>query len=404
MAKGQSPFWWEEDGLRCPAKGWRFSGLAIRDVVKGEETPAYLYDFARVQANVTRLRTALERLDQPTRLFYAMKSNRFRPLLEAMARAGNHGIDACSIREAERAVACGFLPGQITFTAHGVARREWEQLLRWPDLWVNADSLSDLEKIGTLAPGRTIGLRLNPAVGVGYRENPRLLYATGTEVTKFGLRREEIHEALRLAQRFGLRVEGLHVHSGCGYLTPQLPAFEQVLTFVAEVLTNLPQIKHVNLGGGLGIPLRDDDAPLDLDAWAMCVRTALADFGGEIWIEPGDYLVKDAGVLVVEVTQVLPRGSSRLVTVNAGFNVHHEPVFYDLPLHVVPVEARPGPWETATVAGNLNEVQDLWAKDLSLPPLEEGDLLAMFNAGGYGASMASDHCLRGHFTERLLGC
>jgi diaminopimelate decarboxylase len=106
--------------------------------------------------------------------------------------------------------------------------------------------------------------------------------------------------------------------------------------------------------------------------------------------------------LLLEVTEVEPRGERVFVGLNGGFNLHPEPVFYDLPLEPLPIVRRSGRRRRVTLAGNINEAHDLWARDTLLPPLAEGDVVALLNAGGYGASMASNHCMRGEFSELML--
>jgi diaminopimelate decarboxylase len=393
--------WWRREDLFYKGNQLHFAGAPVVSWLYGEQTPAYLYNWQRIQENIRRLREALQSTEKAYRIFYAMKSNRHAPLLTSLAQMGNVGIDACSHAEIEAALSCGFRDEHISFTATGVAREEWKQVLSHHALRVNADSLSDLEKIGNISPGRTVGIRLNPAAGIGYRQNPLLRYADADTLSKFGIPLEDITTAYAIAAKYDLKIDGLHIHSGCGYLSDQLPALQNILETLKPLWQQF-KIQSINLGGGLGIPLVTDDEPLDLNEWSAVLRSGLKGFDGEIWIEPGDYIVKDSGILVTTVTQSLVRRHHRYISVNAGFNIHPEPVFYDLPLHPLPTLQRPGEPSSAILAGNINEVHDLWAKNIVFPPVEEGDHIAFLNAGGYGAAMSSHHCLRGNFTERLI--
>ena len=119
-------------------------------------------------------------------------------------------------------------------------------------------------------------------------------------------------------------------------------------------------------------------------------------------VEPGDYLVKDAGMLVLGVVDVEPKRDVTFVSVDGGFNLAPEPAYYDLPCEPVACVLRDGAWGPVTIAGNINEALDVWARDKAMPPLAEGDRIALLNAGGYGAAMSSNHCMRGAFTEALL--
>lgn len=402
---GGSSDWWARPGLARDDSGeLRLAGRAVAAMARSSGTPVYLYDADRVRRNLARLREAMAGAGLRSRVFYAMKSNRNPSLLTFLRATGGAGIDACSPREVRRAVACGFPEEEISFTAGSLSDRDLDVLALHPGVIVNLDSLSAIERFGRRAPGREIGLRIDPGTGVGYGANDLLAYA-GTKPTKFGFSREALPGALDAARRAKLSVVGLHVHAGCGYLTPQLPAFGRVLDELVACLALVPGARRVNVGGGLGIPLVAGDEPLDLAAWASLVAGKLGGFDGELQVEPGDYLVKDSGILVVEVNSVEERRGTLFVGVDAGFNVHLEPAFYRLPLEPVPVRVPPAGAAgevTVTLAGNINEALDLLAEGVRIPRPEPGDLLALLNAGGYGASMASDHCLRGDFAEILL--
>jgi diaminopimelate decarboxylase len=396
-------YWWEREDLQYAAGALQFGGQDVAALARAAGTPLYLYHAARIRSNLRRLSRALESRSLDYRIFYAMKANRHAPLLTFLKLAGGCGIDACSPGELRLARQCGFREMEISFTGTSLSDADLGWLCRHPEVWVNLDSLSAIRRLGERAPGRAIGLRINPGLGVGYSTNERLRYS-GSKTTKFGIYRDRFPEALALARESGLRVTGLHLHTGCGYLTPQLPAWERILAATQWFIEQVPGLQHVNIGGGLGIPLVADDAPLDLEAWSEILARQLGRRGLQIWVEPGDYLVKDAGLLVLEANMVERKQETLFVGVNGGFNLHIEPAFYQLPLEVVPCRAPAfaAPLHRATVAGNINEALDLLAENVLLPAIEEGDLLAFLNAGGYGAAMSSNHCVRGEFAEHLL--
>ncbi len=371
--------------------GWRERG----------RTPLYAYHAPRVGANLARLRAALAGTGLRTRVFYAMKSNRFPPLLRFLRSSGGCGVDVCSPAELLRARRCGFAERAISYTGTAMSEADARCLARHPGVHVNCDSLASLRRLARLSPGRSVGLRINPGIGLGYRRNRQLRYA-GRTTTKFGIYREQFAAALDLAARSGLRVTGLHFHAGCGFLTPQLPALDQVLAAARDFIRQVPGLRYVNVGGGLGIPLVAGDAPLDLAAWGRLLARHFRRDKFEVWLEPGDYLAKDAGVLLLEVNTVERKQRTLFVGVNGGFNLHPEPAFYRLPLEAVPCRRSPAPRRRVTIAGNINEALDLLGEGVSLPLPREGDLLAFLNAGGYGAAMSSNHCMRGAFREVLL--
>ncbi|MDP0501498.1 MAG: diaminopimelate decarboxylase [Verrucomicrobiota bacterium JB022] len=394
-------FWWQRRDLAFGHEGLALAGQPLAELAEQEGTPLYVYSLARIREKVRQLQQALSTVDAARRLYYAMKSNRHPSILRLLAEETTVGIDACSPGEVRRALECGFVPERISFTGYAVSRSDWRQLLAYPGLRINCDGLSALREVGRQAPGRRLGLRLDPALGVGYRGN-RLVEYSGTAPAKFGIRADDLPKAREIAEEHGLVVEGLHCHAGCGYLGPQLEQWSTVLACVASCAAAFPALRYVNLGGGLGTPRQQGDERLDLAVWAEVVQRHFGGRGLEICFEPGDFLVKDAGVLILEVASIDHKAGVTFVGLNGGFNLHPEPAYYDLPLPAVPVAPREGAWRAVTLTGNINEALDVWARDLPMPPLEIGDRVALLHAGGYGAAMSSQHCLRGEFSEYVL--
>jgi diaminopimelate decarboxylase len=230
-----------------------------------------------------------------------------------------------------------------------------------------------------------------------------LLEYSGSIDTKFGIYKEQWPDALSLIEKHSLRVKSLHFHVGCGYSNRHLEAWEAALNVVLGFARILPTVQVVNLGGGFGVPHTAEDELLDLQRWSRLLERNLSGSGYTLAVEPGDYIVKDAGILVLTVNSVEVKGRTRFVTVDGGFNLHPEPVFYNLPCEPVPCILRENDEQIpVTVAGNINEALDTWARNLDLPLPLEGDRLAFINAGGYGAAMSSNHCMRGDFHEQLV--
>ena len=400
-ARAEPGFWWARDDLGYAGGRLQFAGTDVAAAAEAVPGPLFLYSAERVAANLMRLQDALRGVGRPTRVYYAMKANRFVPLLESMARGGRCGIDACSPDEVERALAAGFPARDISFTGTAVSNRDLDRLLAHPDLTINCDSLGQIRRIGERAPGRAIGVRVNPERGTGYASSERLTYA-GADVTKFGIYRQQWGEALAIARAHGLTVTSLHFHVGCGYLTTELDAWDAAVGAALGFLDDAPDVRTVNVGGGLGLPHRDGDRPLDLARWAAILARRFEGRNVTVAVEPGDYLVKDAGMLVLGVVDVEPKRDVTFVSVDGGFNLAPEPAYYDLPCEPVACVLRDGAWGPVTIAGNINEALDVWARDKAMPPLAEGDRIALLNAGGYGAAMSSNHCMRGAFTEALL--
>jgi diaminopimelate decarboxylase len=182
-----------------------------------------------------------------------------------------------------------------------------------------------------------------------------------------------------------------------------LPRFEWALRMLVDFAGRLPGLQVINVGGGLGARRREEDAPLAVDAWAGVLGEVLGPLGVTVACEPGTLLVDRAGVLIAEVNTVEEKWGTRWIGVDAGHNVNLYAAHYGLPMQVAHV-ARPlaDAVSEYSVAGNINESNDIFATDVWLPEVREGDLLALLPAGAYGSSMASDHCLRGWAAEVAL--
>jgi diaminopimelate decarboxylase len=404
-------WWWQRDDLLYRQQRLYFQNRDVAAFAAAAGTPVYLYGAARIAANVQRLRETLLALGVCHRIYYAMKANRYTPLLTWLKTLGWCGVDVCSPGELRLALQCGFNETEISYTGTAVADHDLAILAQYPEVWVNCDSISMIRRLGECSPGRCIGLRINPAFGLSYHDSQLLRYADHDQTTKFGIYREHFKEALALANRYGLVVQGIHFHAGSGYLNQQLEFWDQVLESAHWFLDQLTSPRLVNLGGGMGVPLMAHDESLDLHRWGEIVGRHFAHSDLCVAVEPGNYLVKDAGLLILQVTHVEYKRNRWFVGVDGGFNLYHEPAFYQLPCQPIacclrqeittsnqPTISR----QPLTIMGNINEALDLWAENVVLPGIQEGDYLALLNAGAYASAMMSNHCVRGEVNEYLL--
>ncbi len=395
---GSSP-WWERPDLRYRDGRLVFAGRDLASLA-ASGTPTYVYHAGRVLENLRRLREALAGAGVGHDIYYALKANRYPPLLDALRAHGACGIDACSPAEVRLALAHGFAEDDISFTGHAVSDRDLEALQSHPGVHVNCDAISTIRRLGRRSPGRGIGIRLNPGLGAGY--NDRLRYA-GSKPTKFGVYPDRFEEAIAAAASAGMTVDTLHFHVGSGYQGDALDVLGQVLQGAARILDAHPGIRRLNVGGGLGVRMAEADTAIDLDRWAGIVARCAVPRGLRVAVEPGDYLVKDAGLLLVQVNTLEEKSGVRFAGVDAGLGILNLWAYYGIPYVVAPVVPRPGARrERVTISGNINEAIDVLAEDVELPALEEGDFLALLNVGGYGAAAASNHCMRGEYREVLL--
>lgn len=407
--------WWQRDDLAFIDNELHFAGHRVQDLAEQFGTPVFVYSLARAKANLERLHNALcdagfsdkglkdNGSNANYRILYAMKANRFGPLLTSLKLSGLCGIDACSPQEVELAVSCGFSPADISFTAGSLSQEDYRVLNRYRDLNINCDSLHAIKTWGELRPGGSIGIRVNPGLGVSREGNERLQYA-GQAITKFGIYQEQFHEALTLAKQFNLTISRIHFHTGCGYLTEQIPQLDQVVSRCMWFVEQCDSIERVNIGGGLGVPHDAADGRLDVNAWARMLFKHFKNKPFKLDVEPGEYVMKDAGLLLLSKTYLEKKADTLFLGVDAGFNLAPEPAFYDLRFQPLPL-SRPAGQQTAekvTVVGNINEALDVFYRDALMPDMRDARYLTLINAGAYSTSMASNHCARGQHREYLL--
>jgi diaminopimelate decarboxylase len=394
--------WWVRPGLDIADGRLRVAGVDAEGLARDHGTPLFVYDRTRFAENARRLQAALASTGQPFILRFALKANPFPEVLEVFRGLGTPGspdsvgIDACSPGEVDRAIACGWAPAEISYTGTNVSDRDFAAILRHGGLHLNLDALSQIERYGRHAPGTAIGLRIDPGAGAGYNEH--LEYA-GDHPTKFGIELERIGDALEAANRHDLAIDTVHFHAGSGWLAKGLAGFERALIRAVEAVGVLRDaghdIREVNVGGGLGAPARQDELGVDLDAYAAVLARHLGPLGVTIGCEPGDYLSKDAAILLGEVVTVEHRRGVMFVGLDIGWNVNCSYFIYRFAQEFVLCRDAAAPrTETVTVAGHINEGGDVFAETYPMPPVREGDMIATLNAGGYLQAMSSTHCLR----------
>jgi diaminopimelate decarboxylase len=390
--------WWSRPGLEVRDGRLLVAGRDAEALARERGTPVFVYDLPRIEEQAWSLVGAFERAAVPFRLRLALKAQREPEVLAFVRGLGFVGIDVCSPREVRLALDHGWTPEEISFTGTNLSDRDLDAIVP-TGVHVNVDLLSQLDRFGRWAPGSTVGIRVNPRAGAASRPELAGLYTGGHRPSKFGILQEQLDDALAIARKHDLTIDTVHLHVGRGVLTDALPAFELAVERAVPMAERLVAAGHpiaeVNAGGGLGVPYDAVQAPLDVDAYAEVLRRHLGRLGVTIACEPGDFLTKDMGVLLAEVVSVDDRDGHRFVGVDAGFNVAPEHFIYEEHVPIVLCRAADGPAERAvTVAGNINEGDDLWGEDVALPELHEGDMVALLRMGSYNRSMHIDHCLR----------
>ncbi len=385
------------------------AGRDAEALAREHGTPLYVFDLRRIGEQAGALRAALVRAGLTPRVRLAMKALRDEPVLRylrGLAAPGAPaaiGLDACSPGEVEHALACGFLPEEISYTGTNISERDLDVLAPL-DLHLNLDLISQIERVGRRCPGRAIGLRINPRAGV-MRGHAQSLYA-GAKPTKFGIYEEDLERALAAAERHALPIDTAHFHLANGMLDNELPAFDEALATAARLVRRLIEagcpLEEVNVGGGLGTPLHEGERPLDLDAYAGLLEHHFGDLGVAIGAEPGEFLTNEAGVLLAEVVTVEDRAGTPFVGLDCGWNVLNDHRIYGRELEFVlparadksPIRADAPSSQDVTVAGHINEGDDVFGEGVRLPDVAEGDIVALVSIGGYCHSMWTDHCGR----------
>jgi len=376
--------------------------IALADAVG---TPFYCYSSATIERHYQVFAGAFGDID--ALVCYALKANSNQAVIATLAKLGA-GADVVSEGELLRARSAGVPPEKIMFSGVGKTARELELAVEENILCVNVESEPELELLAAIAAGKgrtvAISIRVNPDVD----PKTHAKIATGKSENKFGIPISRAREVYARAARLkGVRVIGVDMHIGSQIieLDPFGDAFALLADFVRALRADGHTISHIDLGGGLGIPYREDnDPPPDPDAYARIVKDATRGLGCKLIFEPGRLIVGNAGILVTRVLYVKHGEAKTFVIVDAGMNDLIRPTLYDAHHDIRPVRegAVGAPRITADVVGPVCESGDFLALDRSLPEPRPGELLAVMSAGAYGAVQAGTYNTRALVPEVLV--
>jgi diaminopimelate decarboxylase len=365
-----------------------WSAADLSELADEYGTPLYVTDLDRVRENARRLLAAFPDAD----VRYAVKAHTGRAVLETVRDAGL-GAECASAGEVVRALDTGY--DAVQYTAVNPPAEDFDVVLdRWrdgADLTVVAGARDTIERLRDRGFDGRLAVRVNPGVGAGHHEK----VTTGGHA-KFGVPYDRVPELLAGA-RADFDVVGIHAHAGSGISGDDLDAHRELVARMGDLAREVGDLEFVDVGGGFGVPYHEDEPPLDLDAVADATREALGDVDAELAIEPGRYLVADAGVLLTRVNTVKPvdgEGADGTVPVvagvDAGMTTLLRPAMYDA-YHSVRNLTDERPERPVTVAGPVCETSDLFCEERPMPSPRREDLLAIGNAGAYGYEMASTY-------------
>src|SRR5882724_6308692 len=375
------------------------------DLAQAVATPFYCYSTATLRRHYEVFADAFS--DVSALICYAMKANSNQAVIKTLAELGA-GADVVSEGELKRARAAGIAPGKIMFSGIGKTAAELALAIDEDILCVNVESDSELELLSSIAKskGRTarIAVRVNPDID----PKTHAKIATGKAENKFGIpisRARDVYA--RAAKLPGIEVTGVDMHIGSQIteLEPFDDAFALLSDFVRTLRADGHAISHIDLGGGLGIPYREDnEPPPHPEAYAAMVKRATRDLGCTLIFEPGRLIVGNAGILVTRVLYLKGGEAKTFVIVDAGMNDLIRPTLYEAHHEIRPVrEPDPAsPRIAADVVGPVCESGDFLARDRDLPELRPGDLIAVMSAGAYGAVQAGTYNTRPLVPEVLV--
>ena len=376
-------------------------GVRATEIAERYGTPVYVTEEKAVRENYRRIRDAFKP-HMPVRVHFACKANSSLAILRILQQEGSH-IDAVSIGEVDACLRAGFPPSRILYTGVNVSSKELAQVAS-RGVMINIDSFSELRRLAEMTTEVQISFRVNPGVGAGHHAH----VVTGTKSTKFGVPKEQIIDAYDEAMQLGFMPFGLHAHIGAG--VQDVAPFAQVTEVLVGIANELEdklglKLKVIDIGGGVGIPYRPEDKPMDVDAYAKEVTDRIKGkcSADTVAIEPGRYIIADTTVLLASVVDVKETPDKKFLGTDAGFNTLIRPAFYGSYHHVAIANKfdRPGE-QVYDVVGPICESGDFLAKDRMLPKGEEGDLVAVYDAGAYGFTMSSTYNMRPRCREVLV--
>ena len=378
------------------------AGVSLPVIADAVGTPTYVYDAATVRAQYGRLSAAFAGV--PHRIHYSVKANSNLSLLREF-RALGAGVDVVSGGELFRASEAGFGAGDVVFSGVGKTARELEEALDARVLFVNVESEGELFLLNSVAQAHgvvaPIALRINPEVSV---DSPHEYIRTGEKGQKFGIPFDEVPEAAEIARSLAhVRLIGLDMHIGSQLAT--FDPYGAALLRVLGLLTRLradgaDTIEYLDIGGGLGVTYRDEP-PADVARFARGVKDAIRGLGVSLVLEPGRFLVAEAGVLIARVLYRKRSGGKEYVITDAGMNDLVRPSHYDAYHAITAVKPRGGR-VVADVVGPVCESGDFLALDRDLDDVRPGDLVAVHTAGAYGFAMASNYNSRPRAAEVIV--
>jgi diaminopimelate decarboxylase len=377
---------------------YTIQGIPVTDICQQFGTPVYVYDAEVIQRQIKRLQNAFSSVD--LRIKYAVKALTNISILKLVKDSGI-GVDVVSIYEGHLALRAGFDPAQVMFTPNCA---EFEEVIEAVSLGftINIDNLPFLRKFGEQFGQRyACGLRLNPHIMAG--GNYKI--STGHSESKFGISIEQLDELLAIVKQYDIRIKGLHIHTGSEITDTDV--FLRMSDVLFSTARQFPDLTFIDFGSGFKVAYQEGDKVTNVEevGKGLCERFVVfqKEYGKplQLWIEPGKFIVSEAGHLLVKTTVVKETPSITFVGVNSGLNHLIRPMMYDAYHTIINVSNPQGEQKEYTVVGYICETDTLGSRRL-LPQVAEGDILSIENGGAYAFSMSSNYNSRPRPAEVLV--
>ncbi|MEM9278137.1 MAG: diaminopimelate decarboxylase [Pseudomonadota bacterium] len=379
--------------------------VPIPRIAEKVDTPFYCYSTATLERHYTVFADAFSDID--AKVCYAMKANSNQAVLATLAKLGS-GADVVSGGELKRALAAGILPEKIMFSGVGKTIHEIDQALDAGIFCFNVESVPELHQLSQCAVAKgleaPVSLRINPDVDAKTHDK----ISTGKAGDKFGIPWVDASGVYALAASLpGIKVCGIDMHIGSQI--ENLEPFDEAFSRLGELINKLRseghQIEHVDLGGGLGIPYRNDNnPPPEPNAYGEVVKKHVRELGCEVVFEPGRMIAGNAGILVGSVIYVKESGDKTFLIADTAMNDLIRPTLYEAWHEIWPVKEETLNASTvkSDLVGPVCETGDYIARDRNLPALDAGDLFAIGSAGAYGAVQSGTYNTRALVPEVLV--
>lgn len=371
---------------------------SVEEICEEFGTPVYVYDADKIIQQLKSLKMAFS--DAEVKVKYAAKALTNISILRLLKKYGA-GVDVVSIQEAQLALHAGFASSEIMFTPNCADFEEIIEAVGY-GLAVNIDNLSFLKKFGErFGNSYPCCLRLNPHIMAG--GNYKI--STGHSNSKFGISVYQLPQIMELVSRFNIQVNGLHIHSGSEISETEV--FIKMAEIFFSVAREFKNLRFIDFGSGFKVAYQEGDTSTNVYDVGLKLTKAFREFCEqygrklELWIEPGKYLVSDAGQLLAKTTVVKSTPTVTFIGLNTGLNHLIRPMMYDAYHNIINVSNPSGSQKMYTVVGYICETDTIGA-DRKLNEVEEGDIIAIQNAGAYGFSMASNYNSRLRPAEVLV--